>query len=109
MQVYSPYRFRHEPLSKNLIHDADETPDPIKTRELTDEESARTASKASHSTRVHCRNGYWSNVRNVLTGLTGESCMKHRRGSAIISTISEAFLSGVGASFKLKQPLAIDS
>jgi hypothetical protein len=28
-------------VSRNLIHDADETPDPIKTRELTDEEALR--------------------------------------------------------------------
>ncbi len=53
-------------VSKNLIHDAAETPDPIKTRELTDEEALRvmkaldTPRTSSHSTSVHCGNGYWS-------------------------------------------------
>ena len=53
-------------VSKNLIHDAAETPNPIKTRELTDEETLRVinelghSSKTSHSTSIHRGNGYWS-------------------------------------------------
>src|SRR5215207_3545747 len=53
-------------VSRNLIHDAAETPDPIKTRALTDEEALRvinaldTPERRPHSTSVHCGNGYRS-------------------------------------------------
>jgi integrase len=40
-------------VSRNLIHDADETPDPIKTRELTDEEARRVLKALDTPERRH--------------------------------------------------------
>ena len=40
-------------VSRNLIHDANETPDPIKTRELTDEEAVRVIKALDTPERRH--------------------------------------------------------
>ena len=40
-------------MSRNLIHDAAETPDPIKTRELTDEEPRRVVKALDTPERHH--------------------------------------------------------
>ncbi len=40
-------------VSRNLIHDGNETPDPIKTRELTDEEAVRVIKALDTAERRH--------------------------------------------------------
>ena len=40
-------------MSRNLIHDAAETPDPVKTRELTDEEALRVMNALDTPERRH--------------------------------------------------------
>ena len=46
-------------VSKNLIHDAAETPNPIKTRELTDEETLRVINELGGVTLYQCSSRHW--------------------------------------------------